>query len=497
MKNETPSKFIALSEDFRYIFTDKGVAKMSFELNDLNGRNFVPYTYEHLNVAASILKENFDFKYKVGKISLNEYTTEPRKFLTFFLETFQLKNSSRIIQEWESRFGNNLLLINESVDNLIIEQRVSESWSAINIILEQWYNPLSKDFVVYQGAKNVANYVVDKGKQAVDWGKEQVKQIGDKGLVGWAVDKAKNVWNYVKDKLAAAWNCIKAGVECIMEGMRSMVMSATGTAILTGVSIFPVVGQVTNAIIFGALLIWDLYLMAQGKGDWINIIVDALGLLLPAASKIFKTAAVGIKSFSQFGAQAAAKGGILAKVFNVFKNGLTTLGGYITKAATFLGEKLGITSLANWGKNATAKLANISDDMVKGAKGGTTVTKNIATKGGSKVATKVGTKAATTNATPLNQIKQIWARNPKAPIPPAGVVISSMGKTFVITAAICAALGLDGVSCASKAESGELTPEQVKAAQEKADKEMATAMAQDNTPMELDIDPSTLPPGLA
>jgi hypothetical protein len=58
---------IGMSVNMGYLFTDKGVVKISLEQNDLNGRNFVPYTFESLNIALDIINENFINK-KNGKI---------------------------------------------------------------------------------------------------------------------------------------------------------------------------------------------------------------------------------------------------------------------------------------------------------------------------------------------------------------------------------------------------------------------------------------------
>ena len=93
--------FEGISENMSYLFTNKGVTKISLELNDLNGKNYVPYTYENLNVAIDILKENIDFRYKTGVINLQEYTSHPRKFLNTLIEIFKPKNqissSSKIV----------------------------------------------------------------------------------------------------------------------------------------------------------------------------------------------------------------------------------------------------------------------------------------------------------------------------------------------------------------------------------------------------------------
>jgi hypothetical protein len=123
---------IGMSANMGYLFTEKGVVKMSYEKNDLNGRNFVPYTFESLNIAINIIRENFNFKYNIGKISLTEYSSEPRKFLNFLLEILKPQDSIKIIQEWEKKHGDKLLLINESHDKLLIEQRISNSWDSIN-----------------------------------------------------------------------------------------------------------------------------------------------------------------------------------------------------------------------------------------------------------------------------------------------------------------------------------------------------------------------------
>ena len=516
-------KLEGLSVNMDYMFTNKGVLKMSYDLKDLNGRNYVPYTYEHLNVALNILKENIGFNYKIGKLNLQEYSSEPRKFLNFLMEEFQPKNSLSIIKEWETKFGDKLLLINESVDSLIIESRINESWLGIESIITEGVLSWIGDKV-----KGAGEWVADKAKGAVDWGKDQVKQIKDKGVIGYVSDKATKVWNYVKDKIAAAWNCVKSGVECIMEGIRGIATSAIGTAVLAGVSFIPVIGQVTNAIIFGSLLLWDLYKMATGKKfEWFDIIIDAICLLSPVLGKVFKTAVVGIKSFAQFGVAAATKGGILAKVFNLFKSGLTTLGGFVTKAATWLGEKLGITSLANWGKNSGVQLTKISDEMstgFKSVKGTSNISTSITKTGAAKALTsaeqveynkllsswKTQQKALGKNVSPgqgtrsslmkqaqqntatstaksgtfAQKTKDIWKGTTAKSLivspatSPATLfnITTAVGTTFAVTAAMCSALGLNGLTCKEKVQKGEVGEKELIAAQQQVSQGMDTAI---------------------
>jgi hypothetical protein len=502
--------FEGISENMSYLFTNKGVTKISLELNDLNGKNYVPYTYENLNVAIDILKENIDFRYKTGIINLQEYTSHPRKFLNTLFEIFKPKNQISLINEWEIRFGSNLLLINESVDDLIIESKINESWTSFKILLEQWYNPVDWGKSVAKGAQNVYDYGKEKTSQLKQWGQEQSKQIKDKGVVDWAKDKASAVWKSVKEGITKAWNCVKANpVECIMEGMRRLVYTAAGTAVLTGVSFIPVVGQITNGIIFGSLLIWDIYKALSGKYEsgeyqwsYLDIIVDAIAILLPAASKILKTAAVGVRSFAQFGKMAATKGGWFLKAFNAIKLGMTKLVSAISNSAKFIGDKLGIKWLSNFAGKATSKLQSWVDEMV--AAGGKTAPKvtqqSVKSLNSTQKAAydkllaswKVQQKAlgkpnlnpgqATRNklikqAKTFNQqTKQIWGKGVPKPIPPKGVILKSMGKSFLVTTALCSALGLEGTTCREKIESGEVTPEQIAAAEKEIQQNLSQSI---------------------
>jgi hypothetical protein len=60
-----------------------------------------------------------------------------------------------------------------------------------------------------------------------------------------------------------------------------------------------------------------------------------------------------------------------------------------------------------------------------------------------------------------------------------------MGKSFLLTTGICAALGLDGLRCQQKVGSGEITDEQLKQAQAKAEAELAKTFADDEVTFEL------------
>jgi hypothetical protein len=448
---KTNISFEGMSHNLQYVFTNKGVVKLSEQLKDLNGKNFLPYTYNNLNIAIDIMKENFDFKFKTGQLDLVEYAAAPRRFLTNIIEIYRPENSITLIKEWENIFGGDLLLINESVDKLIIESRISESWESFKVLLEQWYNPADWGRAIGKGLENIDAYGREKVQQFKKWGSSQINQVQQKGIWNYAKEKGDSLWKTVKEAVLSVYTCVTNNpVECLMEGLRSFALSPAGMAVMTGVSMIPALGEIPTVIIYGALLIWDLYKMMSGKEyDISNIVIEMVSMLLPALGIAVKGAMVGIRTFSQLGAKAASKGGVLLKIFNVIKGGLSTLGGYMAKAATWFGEKLGITSMKNWGSKATLQLNKLTDEMVVAGK--------------SKITNKIKyPKDATTVG---QKIKKAYRPGLGNPIPAKGIIVKAAGKSFLITTALCAALGLDGDNCQSKIESGEVTPEQIKQAE--------------------------------
>jgi hypothetical protein len=487
MKN-TKLSFEGMSHNLQYVFTNRGVVKLSEQLNDLNGKNYLSYTYNNLNVAIDIMKENFDFKFKTGQLDLVEYAAAPRKFLANIIEIYRPKNSITLIKEWENIFGGDLLLINESVDRLIIESRITESWESFKVLLEQWYNPADWVRGIGKGIKNIDTYGREKTQQFKKWGASQINQIQQKGVWEYAKEKGVSLWGTVKKAVLSAYTCLRDNfVECLMEGIRDVVMSAGGIAVLTGISMFPAIGQIPTVIIFGALLLWDLYKMMSGKYEsggeanyqWsvMDIVVDAISLLLPALGKVVKAATMGIKSFAQLGKAAVSKGGVLLKIFNLIKGGLVTLGGYITKAATWFGEKLGITSMKNWGVKATTQLNKLTNEMVAGSGG------KLKNKIASNLSSKV--KPVSVGQKVKSGLNKAYRPDLGKAIPATGVIVKSMGKTFLITTAICAALGLNGATCTQKVESGEVTPEQIKQAEKEIQDQLEQNINIDDIEFEL------------
>lgn len=457
--NDNNFKLLAISHDVKYLFTNRGILETSMVFQKGNGR-FIEYTHDNLPIGLEMLKEHFQTFYNAGQISLLEYSNSPRKVLYNLMEILQPTNSTQIIKEWEELFGDKLLLINESVDKLLVENRVNNAWNGVSQILEKWtINPFNSDFYtadnwstigsgVAKGVKNAAEWTGGQIKKGVDWGVDQVKQIRDKGFLTWAGEKVSAVWESIKSTIAAAYNCITSGIECIMEGIREASLSAIGMGVMTAVSFIPAVGQVADVVVFGSLLIWDIYKMLSGKYEtgkyawnWFDIIIDAVCCIVPFLGKGLKEGAVGIKTMEQLGTKAATEGGIFRKVLNALKGGLGKITSAIGQGIKFLGEKLGLEFLTKWG-------SKVEGIIGKGIKEATAAEAKAAAGAGKSFVKRAGEK--------LGNI----AKNFKL-TKPLSVVVKKTGKTVLVTAALCSALGLDGWSCKHKIESGEVTPEQI------------------------------------
>lgn len=459
--NYNQLKLESISYDVKYIFTNEGILETkSFFSNDKT--EIIDYSFDNLKFGLQIMKEHYRTFYNANQMSLIEYSNAPRKSLYRLLEIFEVKNSTSIIKEWEEVHGNRLLLINESVDKLVVESRVNNAWDSVSHLLyENSFNDFFSDPLgsIGRGVKNVADWVGSGVNRGVNWVGDQAKQIQDKGFFTWAGEKVTKTWNYVKDAVSKAWKCLTNNFfECLMEGIRSALFSAVGMGIMTAISFIPEVGQIADVVAFGALVVWDIYKMLSGKYEsgpykwsWMEIIVDLICCVLPVLGIAFKGAVAGIKGFGELGLKAATEGGIFRKVLNFFKGSLSKIFTVIGQSAKWVGEKLGLEFLVKYG-----------------AKAETLIAKEV------EVATKAEAKAAGTGL--ISQGKERFKRAGQGikqfskdfkftkPLP---VVLKKSGKTVMITAGLCAALGLDGWSCQHKIENGEVSEEEIKKAEEK------------------------------
>lgn len=459
---EKSLKFIGLTKDLRYVFTNKGIISVFESVDGNNQKSLIKYTPENIPQAINMVKEVNLFEYTNKIIDRENFLSSSRKFLNRLVEITCDKNESlNVITEWENNFGDKLLLINESDSDELITERVSESWDFVIGLTEAWYNPFSKDFVAYRPF----TWAYDKGKKVAKAYKEGGLKNVAKKTWDYGVRKVKDVYNTVKDAVVAAWKCLTSNfVECLMEGIRSAAMSVIGVGVLTLVSFIPGVGQIPTFVIFGALLIWDVYKMLSGKYEsgryawsWMDIIIDAISLLFPWMGKGLKALAMGgVKTISAVW-RLASKVPLLGKVLGIISKSLSKIGGFIAKGVKFIGEKLGIKWLSNFGSKAETSLANLA-------------------KGGSSTATKTVTKTAAGTGSKETLKQTLVGQGANYVMPAKGVIVATTGGAMLLTGAICGYLGLDDWTCKQKAESGEITPEQIKKAKEETEGKISTEL---------------------
>jgi hypothetical protein len=420
---------IGITHNLNHLLTDEGILSIGYD----SKYSLIEYNEKNLKIGLKILFENVEHLFSIGEIDKIEYCGTPRKILSSLLEIFKVKNPFKIISEWEIKYGNISNILYENYELRDIRLKVYESILPI--------------------------YDIIGG------------QILDENIVS-------NAWNYLTNKIKSAYDCLSNDfVYCLMEGIRSVSLSAVGTATLTAVSMVPALGQVPIAVIFGSLLAWDLYKMASGKYEWsiFDIIVDIVSVLLPALGKAVQVAFKGVRSITDI-ARLSSKGGVYKKVYDLIVNNLPKLSKIIKDSMKWLTDKTKISFFKKMGdysvkslnkmvsrlksgatpissssiKSLTSSEKKIYDNLVTAWK------ENQRVLGKSNLSPGEGTRnRLMTNAKELNKktpSQSLYRPNLGKELPSKGKIITAGGSSFVLTAAFCAAFGLDPVSCEERAE---------------------------------------------
>jgi len=403
-------QFEGISKNLKYIFTNNGyydlVEDKSFRYNEIN-----------LTRGVEMLKEISIMEYSSGQITLQEHLSNPRKTITNLINILSPENSINILKEWEINFGDKLLLINESVDNLLIETRINEAWEGAKYIIEGILGD------IWDGAKSIGSKIVQGAKWA-----------GDKVVQGakWVGGKLKQGWEWIKDKAIKAWNCLKNNfVECLMEGLRSAMMSVVGIAVETFLAVTGI-GAPIPMILWGLMLVWDVYKMFSGKYEsgeyawsWFDVIIDIVGVATAGAGAAALSAVrgtfKGVKTIGGIFAKGSKMGGVVGKTLSTIGNTIKTIGGKILGAlesgAKWIADKFGI----KWLSNSVSKAKSVVDDIGKAATGATVKT-------GTKTATQTVKAGTEKGLSTFGKAKQAYGKAFDSTIGKIGAN-TKMGKT--------------------------------------------------------------------
>jgi hypothetical protein len=206
-----------------------------------------------------IIGENVEYMVQNLKSDLREMSSFTRKNAYNVFEYFESDKKLSLMMEYEVKFGTSLL--NESVANP--HKIIKETWDWVKEqtkILEQTYNPFNKEFYTTSNWKKA-------GKNVVDDIKSTAKSVGNAILN--PIDTVKKGINWVK----------KNGIGGVMEYIREFLYSGKGIAVqifaqMTGI------GNLAVGVVWGAMLLWDLYKVFSGKDwDWLHIVFDVMGII--------------------------------------------------------------------------------------------------------------------------------------------------------------------------------------------------------------------------
>jgi hypothetical protein len=230
--------------------------------------------------------------------------------------------------------------------------------------------------------KNNALRVVGKTKEAVgaiwDWAKN--------GVIG-------KFFNALRDALNSAWGI---AVQLFLDALGPETLGA---------------GFAVPMVVWGIVVQWDMFNMYAGTPEWLNLIFDAFSLLtagaMVAALKPIKAAA----STALKGAKGTLGNivkwllgkvpvlmEVLAKWFPTLASAVGKIGGFIAKAATWIGTKFRkfigakmADGLINAGKGAANWIKELLESIGKWIKTkvGAQVTKDVAKEGAKTLAQKI------------------------------------------------------------------------------------------------------------
>jgi hypothetical protein len=363
-----------LSQNGRYILANRMVYDISLDesvsINDLSFGFWFDFIKEN---SISSLFNKTKTTLEIQKIL--------RETVYNISEIFDTDSKLNVLIEYETKFGNNLLI--EGEENL--SSKINETFDFVKskllsygILSEQSWWDKTKNFVS-STAKKVS-------------------------------DKISGAWNWVKEK-GAGW---------FFENLRSALFSWGGAAVQAFLSSGATagIGNVVLVIVWGAMLAYDLYLAVGGNVNWVNLIIDIVGIATTGPGA--KIVGEAFKKLGIFGKKLplnsiletlskSSVGKWFVGIIEMAVKGLSGIVNTLTKGITWLAEKFGINFTNSSGKLQTFLNKAVTDISSSptlktvagkvGQKAGKTLVKNVASKVGKAASTKVGKTAVAGGAT--------------------------------------------------------------------------------------------------
>lgn len=337
--------FIQISRCGKFLMSETKVYSVennvSYNVKDL-GVDFWLFLCKENTI--KIVEQNVKMLPKINKF-INEVAFK-------FSEIF---NDYKIILEFH-RINKGSLILTEGYSTDTYKTILENSWSFFNEYL------IKNNYINEEDSW--LSRAWDKTKEVAGKAWDKTKEFGGK-----VVQKVKSAVSWIKEK----------GVSWFFESLRSALFSWGGAAVqvflASAGSLAFGLGPTINFITWAAMLCYDVYLgISKGDWNWVYIIIDILGTFTAGpgakiAHGIFKSvgllgrgAGTSITNIvKKLGNSAGGKK--LGGMFKSVVSGLSTLLGYVTKAATWIGEKLGIKKIASLASTIKDKVSQVVSEI--------------------------------------------------------------------------------------------------------------------------------------
>jgi hypothetical protein len=306
-------------------------------------------------------------------------------------------------------------ILRETVYNI---SEIFDTDSKLNVLIE--YETKFGNNLLIEGEENLSSKI----NETFDFVKSKLLSYGILSEQSWW-DKTKNFVSStakkVSDKVSGAWNWVKEkGAGWFFENLRSALFSWGGAAVQAFLSSGATagIGNVVLVIVWGAMLAYDLYLAVGGNVNWVNLIIDIVGIATTGPGA--KIVGEAFKKLGIFGKklplnsilETLSKSSIgkwFVGIIEMAVKGLSGIANTLTKGITWLAEKFGINFTNSSGQLQTFLNKAVTDISSSptlktvagkvGQKAGKTLVKNVASKVGKAASTKVGQTAVAGGAT--------------------------------------------------------------------------------------------------
>lgn len=313
---------LVLSKNGHYLINDEKIyfasENKSYDLNEISNEKWI-----------DILKENTQFCLQNKLTSIVEIASYHRKLTYNIFENLSFDLKSKLMLEYEFKFGGKLLTENYGI---VVENWFADAWS--------WMGDKLKEL----------------GSGAVQLGKNLMACIGGQGCGPFFESFREILFNPY------------------MMGLETFLTIA-----------FPGAGSLTYAVIWGIMLIYDGYLLITNDPSfsWWNILFDILGVAFSGmgfakaakvavggSEAVAKTAGKGLEDVMKQGLANPKTAGFLKKIGNAASRAM----GPLNAAYKFMTEKMGLKWIGKAFKaveNVFARIAKFfgASERIAGAAG--------------------------------------------------------------------------------------------------------------------------------